>query len=159
MTYTKYDTAKIIELRKQNKTYKEIANIIGCSEWTVKYHTMPCRKNAQNIYDTKTQKTNPLSLKKRRFLIKGTVENFTLKQLKEKIGNNPKCYLTGEPIDLLQPSTYSLDHIIPLSRGGKSSLDNCGLIKLDINQAKWNMTPDEFFSLCKRVSNGSPAWT
>ncbi len=147
----KYDKQQILELRQSNKTYKEIAEIIGCSEWTVKYHTMPCRKLAQDNYSKNVKITNPLSLKKRRFMVKGTVIQFTLEQLINKIGDNPKCYLTGELIDLLKPETYSLDHIIPLSRGGKSSLENCGLMKLDINQAKYNLTPDEFIDLCFRV--------
>ena len=42
---------KMIQLRSSGKTYKEIATIMNCSEWTVKYHTMPCRKKAQDHYN------------------------------------------------------------------------------------------------------------
>jgi 5-methylcytosine-specific restriction endonuclease McrA len=146
-----------MELKLQGKTYKQIADIIGCSEWTVKYHTMPCRKNAQNNYYKKCNKIHPLLQKKKRFMIKGTIVPFSINELKEKIGNSPRCYLTGEPIDLLKPETYSLDHKLPISRGGKSSLENCELLKSEINQSKYNLTPEEFFKLCQRVVNGRPA--
>lgn len=73
------------------------------------------------------------------------------KTVMEKIGKNPTCYLTGEPIDLTKSSTYSLDHIIPRSRGGKNTLDNMGLVKKEINLAKSDKTPEEFIELCKKV--------
>ena len=48
--------------------------------------------------------------------------------LEKKIGEKPICYLTGIPIDINKPNEYSLDHIIPMSRGGKNTLENCGLL-------------------------------
>lgn len=88
-------------------------------------------------------------------MIKGTIKPFSLKELKEKVGLNPICYLTGEKIDLSKPETYSLDHKIPISRGGSSSLENLAISKIEINQAKYNMTPEEFLDLCNRVVNNS----
>lgn len=41
----KYNIEKMKELRAIGKTYAEIADIIGCSEWTVKYWLMNSRKN------------------------------------------------------------------------------------------------------------------
>ena len=141
----------MIELRSLGKTYIEIASTLSCSEWTVKHQLIPNRKKNQQRYFRKKGTDDPLFLKRKRFLIKGTVIPFSLGELKSKIGKEPRCYLTGEPIDLMKPETYSLDHIIPISRGGKSSLDNIGLCKSDVNQAKYDMTPTEFISLCKRV--------
>ncbi len=75
----------------------------------------------------------------------------TTEQVLAKIGDEPKCYLTGVPIDLMKHSTYSLDHIIPASRGGSSELENMGLLTTEANKAKHNMTPQEFWALCKLV--------
>ena len=147
----KYDKNKMIQLQSQGETYDNIAKKMGCSKWTVDYQLNPKRKKCQTKYDKQKQKTDTLYFKRKRFLSVGNKVPFTLKELKNKIGTNPKCYLTGESIDLSNPSDYSLDHIIPVSKGGESSLSNLGIIKSDINQAKYNLTPEEFLSLCKRV--------
>jgi len=76
---------------------------------------------------------------------------FNLEQLIEKIGSEPKCYLTGRKIDLEQSRTYQLDHIIPRSKGGDNSLENCGLACKEANQAKNDLTLDEFYSLCEEI--------
>ena len=149
----KYNKQQMVKLQNQGKTYIQIATELNCSEWTVKYHLIKNRKTNSVKYYKQKSIDDPLFIKRRRFLIKGTIVPFSLTELRLKIGNNPKCYLTGESIDLNEPSSYSLDHIIPISRGGKSSLDNLGLIKLDVNLAKYNLTPDEFVLLCKRVVN------
>lgn len=146
----------MLDLKNQGKTYIEIASKLGCSEWTVKYHLMKCRKKSQLNYENCKKTTDPLYFKHKRFLITGTIESFSLSQLKNKIGNTPICYLTGEPIDLMRPETYSLDHIIPISRGGKSSIENVGLVKLDVNYAKHNLMPNEFIALCHRVASHNP---
>jgi 5-methylcytosine-specific restriction endonuclease McrA len=44
-----------------------------------------------------------------------------------------------------------MDHIIPVSRGGDNSLDNCQILSKEVNQAKSNMTDEEFIEMCKRV--------
>lgn len=76
---------------------------------------------------------------------------FTVDDVLVKIGENPICYLTGLPIDLTKSSTYQLDHIIPVSRGGQSTLDNLGICTKRANQSKDNMTPEEFIDLCKLI--------
>lgn len=42
-----------------------------------------------------------------------TLPTFTVDDVKEKIGDNPVCYLTGRPIDLTKSREYEFDHIIP----------------------------------------------
>lgn len=86
-----------------------------------------------------------------RKLIKKEPNMFTEKELLKKIGKNPKCYLTGKPIDLLDSRSYQLDHIIPRSRGGANTLDNCQIALKEANYAKGNLMLDEFFQLCKSV--------
>lgn len=76
---------------------------------------------------------------------------FSAKDLLEKIGNQPVCYLTGVPIDLNKPRSYHLDHIVPKSRGGDDSLDNCQIACRDANQAKGDLLVEEFVELCNKV--------
>lgn len=76
---------------------------------------------------------------------------FSAKDLLEKIGNNPSCYLTGVPIDLNKPRSYHLDHIVPKSRGGDDSLNNCQIACREANQAKGDLLVSEFVELCKKV--------
>ena len=79
--------------------------------------------------------------------------NFTLEDVLNKIGEEPKCYLTGVPIDLEDTKSYQLDHIIPVSRGGTNTLDNLEIATKKANQAKADMTLDEFKNLCQLVVN------
>ncbi len=81
----------------------------------------------------------------------GKNKTFTTQDALNKIGPAPKCYLTGVEIDLSKSSTYSLDHIIPRSRGGDNSLENMGLCTRAANIAKGDKTPDEFRNLCYLV--------
>lgn len=76
---------------------------------------------------------------------------FKVKDLLEKIGENPICYLTGRPINLLDGQSYHLDHIIPKNKGGENSLENCNIACRDANQAKGNLLHEEFILLCEEV--------
>ncbi len=76
---------------------------------------------------------------------------FSINDVIDKFGENPTCYLTGQPIDIYQPRTYEFDHIIPRSRGGTNTLDNLGICSKQANQSKRDMTPDEFLNLCKQI--------
>ena len=82
-----------------------------------------------------------------------TEPTFTIDDVINKFGENPKCYLTGKIIDIYKPRTYHFDHIIPRSKGGDNSLDNLGICSKEANLAKGNLTLDEFVSLCKTISN------
>lgn len=174
---------KILELRLQGKSYKQIVAILGCSIGTISYHC----GNEQKLKTTKRKSkfnksahpylhklyrfTNKYYQEKKAkdklrsnlqkqlrdklydFYKKGSAmdSKITLEQLIEKFGEQTNCYLTGQPIDIYQPSTYEFDHIIPTSRGGDNSIDNLGIADKRVNQAKRDMTPDEFINLCKQV--------
>lgn len=76
---------------------------------------------------------------------------FSLDELIEHLGENPKCYLTGRKIDLSNGRSYALDHIIPRSKGGDNSLNNCGITCTEANRAKFDLNLDDFVSLCQEV--------
>lgn len=80
-----------------------------------------------------------------------TMEAITEKDIMEKFGENPKCYLTGQPIDIYKPRTYNFDHKVPVSRGGTNTLDNLGICTRNANASKADMTCDEYLELCKTV--------
>jgi hypothetical protein len=50
------------------------------------------------------------------------------------------CCYTGK---ILPPSQLTVDHILPKSRGGKSTWENCVTASLEVNAAKSNKTPEE----------------
>lgn len=85
-------------------------------------------------------------------------QKFSLQDLIDKIGDDPKCYITGRTIDLTDGKSYHLDHIVPISKGGDNSIENCEIACKEANQAKHNMSYEEFVQLCKEVVNKSQAW-
>jgi len=76
---------------------------------------------------------------------------FTIDDVIQKFGDNPKCSLTGDIIDIYQPRTYEFDHIIPSSRGGDNSLSNLQILTKEANRAKQNLTDNEFLQLCLKI--------
>lgn len=58
------------------------------------------------------------------------------------------CALTGWE---LTPHTASLDHQIPVSRGGEHSISNAQALHEDVNRAKGTLTNEEFVTLCRAV--------
>ena len=76
---------------------------------------------------------------------------FSYKDVLEKFGDNPTCYLTGRTVDMKQPRTYHFDHIVPASRGGKNTLDNLGIACKAANKAKDELLVPELLELCKEI--------
>jgi 5-methylcytosine-specific restriction endonuclease McrA len=168
---------QIIELRDQGLTYDQIKAQLQCSKSTICYHLTDQEKVNTRLRSKSFKATNPLAVKLSNFITtsrkginnkvtkfkqdqevrqgnkahKDLTNNLNYKEVYEILSQNSQCYLTGLEIDLSKPATYQLDHILPISRGGTSTLDNMGLTSKDANQAKRGMTNDEFFELCASV--------
>ena len=78
--------------------------------------------------------------------VRGKLRQNELKQIWER--QNGKCALTGRQLDFW---TMELDHKIPLSRGGKSTIENLQWTCEEANQAKKDLLDDEFITLCQEV--------
>lgn len=61
------------------------------------------------------------------------------------------CYLTGRTIDFTNSRSYNLDHRIARSKGGLNTLENCEVASKEANQAKSDLSQEEFFKLCVDV--------
>lgn len=168
---------KIIELRSLGYSYKQIVSEIGCSKSTVSYHIGADQKEKASLRRKNHDKNHVIEKKIYKFCSKSkcatpqyrtqrTIKQilftkirnfgdheimFTSQQLLDKIGDTPKCYLTGRVIDLSDPKSYHLDHIIPKSRGGDNTLENCGLACNIANLSKSHMTYEEYVALCREV--------
>lgn len=59
-----------------------------------------------------------------------------------------RCALTGRP---LTPDVATLDHIVPLARGGEHSISNLQVLHKDANVAKAALDQDDFIRLCRDV--------
>lgn len=149
-------------------SYREIANMVGCSighvhdvvnKIPLKEKKPPKPKKYKYVPRDQMSPNRILSQKIGGF--KGRTEHnnkagkkthsFTIQDVYDKFGYQPICYLTGKKIDLSNSKDYSLDHIIPKAEGGDNSLDNMGFLKANVNYSKNSMSVEEFLNLCKEV--------
>lgn len=78
-----------------------------------------------------------------------TIQKIGTRDIKEMLKEQKyQCALTGRE---LTPENCSLDHIVPLSKGGSHSPDNAQLVVMEANKAKASLTEQEFLILCKDV--------
>lgn len=153
---------EIIELRNSGKKLKEIKEILNCSCSTIAYHLYEKAKKNTSIRVNKNRNANKNELKnilRRRYEQFFRIgkskklslqKEFTFLELWNKFHKHPYCYLTGTSL-LEEPRLISLDHKIPVSRGGSNSLDNLGFCLRGLNQSKSDKTKEEFIDLCKSV--------
>lgn len=61
-----------------------------------------------------------------------------------------RCAISGRE---LTPETASLDHIVPIARGGKHCIENVWVVHMQVNTAKGTLTMEEFLAVCRDVVN------
>lgn len=166
---------KILKLRQEGKSYREIQKILGCSKSTVAYHCDDKQKeNNKKRVKKRRDSAHPALRKVENFIGRKKIKNacekfqmrdgsgrvdsmsdvkisFKVEDVLNKFGDSPKCYLTGRPIDWNDSSSYSFDHIIPASKGGLNTLDNLQLTCPEANFAKRDLTVEQFIDFCKEV--------
>ncbi len=85
------------------------------------------------------------SSRRRALQLATTVETFTEADIRALHGDD--CYLCDQPIDydlpFPDPFSPSVDHIVPLSKGGTHTLDNVAMTCLRCNQSKHDRATDK----------------
>lgn len=85
-----------------------------------------------------------------REVVMPTKPTVTAKMIMELIESQGfRCALSNRQ---LTPENASLDHVIPLSRGGTHDIENLCVVHHQVNTAKSSMTVDEFVTLCREVT-------
>ena len=71
-------------------------------------------------------------------------------QLKELIEQQDyRCAASGE---LLEPSSASLDHIVPVADGGTNELSNLQWLHAEVNRMKGTLPMGRFIELCGKIA-------
>jgi CRISPR/Cas system Type II protein with McrA/HNH and RuvC-like nuclease domain len=150
---------QIIQLGKEGLSYREISRTVPCSISTVNYHLAEGGKQKCHARRALRREKNTLATKienffgtTRRMKFNSEIKRFSVEDFIKKFGKNPKCYLTGQSIDLNNKHTYSLDHITPLSKGGGCSLKNCAPVIAEANRMKGALALKDFKKICKQVT-------
>jgi 5-methylcytosine-specific restriction endonuclease McrA len=161
---------KILKLRKEGKTYRQIMENLGCAYSTVSYYlSKTVRENSKKRslknkkkYDSKNPKDRLSAIiqsklanfkcdSKKGGMKKYSPANISINDIRILLKDNPKCYLTGKIINPLEPSLWSLDHKIPRSKGGKNTLENLGLVYSTANRCKHDLMLNELLEICINI--------
>lgn len=149
---------EILRLRSQGYSYNQIVAELKCSKGTVSYYCgegqrekTTHRTKVRRADDALIKKTAEFKYHRNKTYEDQTVYDFNVQDVKNKIGANPVCYMTGRAIDLTDSSSYHLDHRVSRAKGGGNSLDNLEIACKDANFAKRDMSYEEFVDLCRDV--------
>lgn len=79
-----------------------------------------------------------------------TTRQVTAGQLKHMLEQQEqRCLLTSVK---LTPATASLDHIRPVSKGGKHTIENLMIVHKEVNRAKSTMHIQDFVGMCAAIT-------
>lgn len=149
----------ILELAASGKKQKEICEITGFRHSLVSYHLSPRQRESMKRRIKNYLEKNVINQKYYNFIRYPKDPNcsyidrcgFKIEDLKKMYKESPYCYLSGRFIDINNKDDYSLDHIIPVSRGGTTDISNVAFCCSTVNQCKDNLLNEEFFEMCKKV--------
>lgn len=110
-----------LQVRSKGRTY--------CSE--------PCRQKSKRITHPERERDRRLNRQHAKRSA-GLAETITRAQLRARDGD--ECYLCGEVIDFEiqwpNPQSPSMDHLVPLSKGGLHQIENTAMTHLKCNMRK-----------------------
>src|SRR5690625_2973778 len=126
------------DMREPWTIWEQPSHCIVCGEPTERRVNRFC-SDACNLIDWKRRNherylaSERERVRRRRALIAATTtETFTDEEVRATYGDD--CYLCGKRIDFTRawpdPLSPSLDHVIPLTQGGRHVLDNCAMTHL-----------------------------
>ena len=99
----------------------------------------------QSEYNKKNRVKRSITNHNRRARIKGNGGAFTLKERNELFEKQEgRCYLCGKLLFAKFDDPVSIEHKIPVTRGGSSDISNIGLAHLSCNLKKHTKTHKEF---------------
>lgn len=165
---------QILILRSDNKSYNEIAKILGCSKSIVGYYCNDITNSKQRKSTSLWRNTLKGRIKSRlctfcarishgcrrisnrtwRKRLRRYIEHFQNRGMKSlnkiKTLDTINKFGTKTNIDL-EKDDYCFDHIIPVSKGGSNDLSNLGITTPAANYSKSDLTVEEYLNLCKLV--------
>ena len=115
-----------------------------------------CHKKESILYEKNIYKTTFMVRITAKCLTFSEINSINMSKVKAQnilnmLEANPRCALTGKILEIQDTRSWHLDHIIPSSRQGDNSLENCQIVCREANQAKSDLLPEEFLELCKTV--------
>lgn len=68
-----------------------------------------------------------------------------------------RCAISG--VALIAGDTAALDHIVPIAKGGNSSITNLRFIHSALNRMKWDLSDEAFRAAAREIIPGLTAWS
>jgi hypothetical protein len=90
-------------------------------------------------YKSDTERTKMINIKK-------VKEKYNITEENTKI----ICRYTGDVLDWKRPAECEIDHKQPRSKGGENTIENLQILSRAANQAKGDMTHEEFIDFIKK---------
>jgi 5-methylcytosine-specific restriction endonuclease McrA len=149
---------KAIDLFYKNKTRKDGHDTwckICSNQYSINYYHMHKDKRRKQLNRSRKKRRNENCTVFVTHLLSRNVKRIdcTAKQIVSMFENSPLCSYCGKK---LHHTEMSVDHIIPLARGGSKSMDNLCISCVDCNRLKHTKTLEEFIQFLseygKRIS-------
>ena len=128
---SRFSTAKT-----KNKQKREIKDLTF-SEASAKFRGR--LKDYAKKHKSDTERTKMVNIAK-------VVEKYNITEENTKI----ICRYTGDVLDWKKPEECQIDHEHPRSKGGENTIENLQILSKLANQAKGDMTHDEFIDFIKK---------
>ena len=96
-------------------------------------------KDYAKIYKSDKERTKVVNIKK-------VIDKYNITEENTKI----TCRYTGDVLDWKRPGECEIDHEHPRSKGGENTIENLQILSKAANQAKGDMTHDEFIDFIKK---------
>jgi 5-methylcytosine-specific restriction endonuclease McrA len=128
---SRFSTAKT-----KNKVKREIKELT-LSEASANFRGR--LKDYAKKHKSDTERTKMVNIKK-------VEEKYNITEENTKI----ICRYTGDVLDWKRPGECEIDHTQPRSKGGENTIENLQILSKAANQAKGDMTHDEFIEFIKK---------